>query len=144
MPTLAPSRISASARLAAVGGLPPPDLRAVDPVEVFQGHLQHLRPATLEQAGRVTQLQPHTNLVALDVHFTQTTGADRVLVEVGIGVLRQCSFDRCAGNGHIRLPGKDRAEQADMIAAAASDTDQPPGMQAFFLSLLACSLPLPL
>ena len=54
--------------------------------------------AILEQPGGVTQLQAHTDLAALDIDFAQATGADRVLIQMGIGVLAQRGFDCFAGN----------------------------------------------
>ncbi|MCY1554547.1 hypothetical protein D9M68_911230 [compost metagenome] len=73
-------------------------LGAFDTREVLQGHLQHLRPATLEQAGGVTQLQAHAHLAALDIDIAQAAGTERVLIEVRIGELTQTGFDRFAGN----------------------------------------------
>ncbi|MNZ64770.1 hypothetical protein D3C78_829440 [compost metagenome] len=80
-------------------------LGAVHAVQVFQGHLQHLRPAGLEQPGGVAQFQAHADLAALDVDLTQAAGADRVLVEVGIGELAQGGFDlRSIESAHRMTP----------------------------------------
>ncbi len=68
-------------------------------IQAFQGHLQHLRPAVLEQPGGVAQLQTHGDLAALDIDFAQAAGGDRVLVQVGVGELTQAGFDRFAGDG---------------------------------------------
>ncbi|MCY1359376.1 hypothetical protein D9M69_459440 [compost metagenome] len=74
-------------------------LRTLDAVEVLQGHLQHLRPAALEQTGGVAQFQAHADAAALDIDLAQAAGADRIEVEMGIGELTQAGFHRFAGDG---------------------------------------------
>jgi hypothetical protein len=70
--------------------------------------LQHLRPAALEQACGVAQLKLDRNLVTLHVDGAYAPGADRVLVQVGVGVLAKNGFHRCAIDGaHGLLPKKD-------------------------------------
>ncbi len=69
---------------------------ALDPLD---GGLQHLGPAVLEQAGGIAQLQGHADPVALDIDAAHTPGADRVLVQVRVGVLAKDGFNRCASDG---------------------------------------------
>ncbi len=68
-------------------------------VEVLDGGLQYLRPAALEQPGGIAQLQLHIDLPTLDFDGAHATGADRVLVQVGVGVLAKHAFDGGTGNG---------------------------------------------
>ncbi len=75
------------------------DLGPADAIQAFDGQLQHLRPAALEQAGGITQFQADGDPVALDVEVPYATGADRVLVKVGVGVLAKNGFHRCAIDG---------------------------------------------
>ena len=49
-----------------------------DAVQVLDGRAQHLRPAILEQPGRIAQLQLHIDLAALDIDSAHATGADRI------------------------------------------------------------------
>lgn len=70
----------------------------VHAVQVFQGHLQQLRPTAFEQACGITQLQTNPHLTALNIDLTQATGTDRVLIQMGIGVLAQRGFDCFAGD----------------------------------------------
>ncbi|MCY1342974.1 hypothetical protein D9M69_289810 [compost metagenome] len=88
----------------------------VHAVQVLQRHLQHLGPAGLEQVRGIAQFQAHADLAALDVDFAQATGADRVMIEVGIGELAQGRFNLGAGNGaHGKTPGNIRANQAAIL-----------------------------
>ncbi|MNE26585.1 hypothetical protein D3C80_1199560 [compost metagenome] len=75
------------------------NLRRSDTLDTFNGSLQDLGPAILEQAGGVPQLQPDTDPLALDIDGLDTAGADRVLVQVRVGVLAKNGFDGCASDG---------------------------------------------
>ncbi len=68
-------------------------------VEVFDGQLQQLRPTALEQAGGVADFQLHIDAVTDDLDVFHATGADRVLVQVRVGVLAEDGFHRCASDG---------------------------------------------
>ncbi len=74
-------------------------LGAADALEVADGGLQHLGPAVLEQPGGIAQLQLHADLPALDIDGAHAAGADRVLVQVGVGVLAKHAFDGGTGDG---------------------------------------------
>ncbi|MNG06086.1 hypothetical protein D3C84_893080 [compost metagenome] len=77
-------------------------------VEPLDGHLQHLRPATLEQTGGITQFELNANAVALNIDIAHAPGADRVLVQVRVGVLAKDGFHRCAIDGaHGQLRKQD-------------------------------------
>ncbi|MNY67731.1 hypothetical protein D3C86_2053680 [compost metagenome] len=75
------------------------DARRGNPVDTFDGGLQHLRPAIFEQTGRITELQLDTDLLALDIDCLHTAGADGVQVQVRVGVLAKNGFDGCASDG---------------------------------------------
>ena len=70
-----------------------------DAVKVADCCLQYLGPAVLEQPCGIPQLQLHTDLPALDIHGAHAAGADRILVQVGVGVLAKHAFDGGTGDG---------------------------------------------
>ncbi|MNY07118.1 hypothetical protein D3C86_1399060 [compost metagenome] len=84
------------------------DLGTCHAIQPLNGHFQHLRPATLEQPGGVTQFKLNADALALDVDVAHAPGADRVLVQVRVGVLAKDGFHRCAIDGaHGQLRKQD-------------------------------------
>ncbi len=75
------------------------DFGGAHPVQGLDRHLQHLRPAALEQVGGIADFQLDTDAIALDVDGAHASGADRVLVQVRVGVLAKDGFHRCAIDG---------------------------------------------
>ena len=75
------------------------DTGACHALQAFDGHLQHLCPATFEQTGGVAQFQLDADTITLDVDAAHAPGADRVLVQIRVGVLAKDGFHRCAIDG---------------------------------------------
>ena len=75
------------------------DTRRRHAVQAFDSHLQQLRPATLEQTGGVAQLKLDVDAIARNIDAAHASGADRVLVQIRVGVLAKDGFHRCAIDG---------------------------------------------
>ena len=75
------------------------------PLKVTDRRFQHLRPALLEQACGVAELHLYADTPILDFDGTHATGSDRILLEIGVGVLAKHGFDGGAiegTHGHSR------------------------------------------
>src|SRR5690606_4988616 len=75
-------------------------VRAAHAVELLDGHGQRLCPATAKQSGRIAEFELHADALALYLDRTHASGADRILVQMGVGVLTQYRFHSFTGDGH--------------------------------------------